>query len=163
MNTNSSNFSSVSNSSASNSIEGWPEPFMFPYLTSSSECFIKYFVIGNQIETVCNGCNKSLHKNLYFLHPEDKVHYLVVYDCGTSCKGISIPIDKNIPYIKRKMARKIFDDQIYPVFKKIWRDKENQLIIQNKKEIEKIPDIYNPSNSSNSEIIYPSKMCCVFQ
>lgn len=150
-------------SSASNSIEGWPEPFMFDYLTSSRESFIKYLVIGKKIETVCNRCNRLLPKNLYFLNPEDKVHYLVVYDCDISCKGTNIPIDKNIAYIKRKIAREIFDDQVYPVFKKIWKDKENQIINRNKKEIEEIPDIYNPSNSSNPEIIYSSKKCCVFQ
>jgi hypothetical protein len=142
------------------SLEKWNEPFMYNEWTSREESFVKYQVLGKRLETKCNKCNKSMSfHNLYFLHPEDHKHYFILQKCCKLCKGMTIPTDENIPYLKKQIAKEIFADKVYPEFEKKWKKKDQQMISQKKQKV-KVVDIFNPSNP---EITYSPKMCCVFQ
>ena len=162
------------------------KPYTPDVWTDQHDSFYSYLIDGSRVDTKCRVCLSLSSCNLYFLHPNDNVFYLIVTHCAfkheskhniKSCKGTYLPIDCNIPYVKLEFARNIFNNNIYPKFEKIWKMNEQNRITKNNiirnQEVGTTQNnsiiahnIYNPSNPpkssnpSNSPPIIHSPKCC---
>lgn len=167
------------NSSSHQESNQQKEPYIPDVWTNQYDSFYMYLVDGLRVETKCRVCfSLSSCNNLYFLHPDDNVYYLIVTHCAfkheskndvKSCKGTYLPIDNKIPYVKLEIARDIFKNNIYPKFEKIWKMNEQNRITKNNiiknKEVQTTQNsitahnIYNPSNP---QMTYSPKYCRCF-